>query len=106
MIEVFQLNIGGKTFDITCNYRTIYNYEQLSGTSLYALATDKQKLVSITTVANFIYAATKEKGVSLDWVLENLTRELILQVANEIIPKVFQTAYVGSKDLTEQEKKS
>lgn len=102
----FVIDIGGDTVTIVCNYRTIFNYEMVSGSPFYELVRDRKKSTAISALANFLYASIKDQNpkYTLDWVLDNFSTELIIKLTSEVLPKAIESAFIGKKEI-EQEKK-
>lgn len=89
------VKIGGQEIAIECNYRTIYDFEKLSGKSIFDLAS--RKSLSFGILAEFLTAAIAAKNpkvYSVNWVLDNMTPKLFAQLRDEIIPQSITYAFI------------
>jgi len=101
-----EIELGGESLELVCNYRTIFNYEKIKGEPLSSVLSNPANLGSINTIATFIYSCIqgKKKHYSLDWVLENLNPNLIQKMIREHLPACINAAFLDDEEV-EQEKK-
>jgi|688.fasta_scaffold206005_2 hypothetical protein len=100
------LEIGGDTVPVVCNYRTIFNYEKSTGKPLASIFANQWEIASAVTIVELLHAAIKhiDKKYTKEWILDNLEQKVFQKFTNEIMPKLIQACYVAESD-AEQEKK-
>lgn len=100
------LEIGGDTVPVVCNYRTIFNYEKATGKPLASIFTNQWEIASAVTIVELLHAAIKhiDKKYTKDWILDNLEQKIFQKFTNEIMPKLIQSCYVAEEEANQEKK--
>jgi len=98
----FDLEIGGETVGIICDWKTIYNYEKLSGRGFTSLLEG----TSFSVCVDFLHAAIghKKKEYTKEWILKHFNKDLWMKIGAEVIPHCLKAAMVDSE--TEESEKN
>lgn len=106
VIPEFDLEIGGKKFKIAANYRTIYNFEEVSGKPLISFMDDLKNITSVKFNADLIYSAIKHlsREYTLEWVLDNINVEVISHMVQNVTMKLISATYVTKSEADEAKK--
>lgn len=106
LIPEFEIEIGGEKVKIVANYRTIYNFEEVSGKPLISILEDPKTISGIKFNADLIYSAIRHLGrkYTLDWVLENINVEIISHMVQNVTMKLINATYVSKAEAEEAKK--
>lgn len=95
------VEIGGVTVKVTCDWKTIYNFEKAAGRSITSLnQTDFQ---SVSTAVDFLFAAIghQDRKYTKEWICENMSKGLWLKLGGEIIPSAIHAALMDFEQVEE-----
>jgi len=102
----YDIEIGGETVRVVCDYRTIFNFEEETGKVISSFFSQPKEISSIYNIIEFIYASIKhlDKKYTKDWVKDNLTPKLVQLFTKEVWAVTLKAAWVEPED-SEKEKK-
>lgn len=102
VIPEFELEIGGEKLEVKASYRTIFAYEKNTGKTFASLfLSNRQEFASIEVITEFLFAAVghiDKKRYTREWILDNLTAEIVKTFTNEIFPQVINAAFTGKQE--------
>ena len=98
----YEIEIGGDKIKITCDWKTIYNFEKSNGRSVTALV--KSDFQSISTAVDFLFAAIAHQDArkyTKEWICENMSKGLWLHLGGEVIPSAIHAAMLDFEQVEE-----